>query len=104
MVMKNVVNTVQNEDGVKGKAMNWAAAECGLAINTFKFGHGAGYILAQQVIEGDMKNAYGFDPDYIKEIKPIFRSDRTQGATVFTPDVIAALEQVNSRWRKRSHH
>ena len=102
MTNRNVVNTVPNEEGVKGKSLQWAAAECGLALNTFSKGVAAGWILAQATIEGETKNAYGFSPEYVAEIKPIFRTNRVQGESVFTPEVITKLELINARWKKRS--
>lgn len=103
MMNRNVVNTLPDEKGVKGKAMKWAADECGLAIGTFSKGVAAGHILAQQVIEGDSKNAYGFAPEYVEEIKPIFNTNRAQGESVFTPGVIEALNEINARWKRRSN-
>lgn len=93
--------TTWNERVISARA---AARYIDLADNTFFKALEAGIFIPQAKIEGDPRPSYGFETDYLDEIKAAIpsRGNRVGGQTIFTPEIRVKLEAIKRKWEKRS--
>lgn len=78
-----------------------AASLIGLSPNTFMKGLEGKVLIPQARIDGEKRPSYGFEKDYITEIAVHIPRDLAGGQTVFTPEVRAAIKEINIKWAKK---
>lgn len=75
------------------------AEKSGLAINTVIKGIDKGAFYPQLFLERRRRTEYGFDEAYVFEVIRILPRIKTNGAKLFTEELVGKLERINKKWR-----
>lgn len=91
---------VNREDVISARGL---AKELGKSINTVFKGIENGYFQAQMTGKNPAtgKQVYGFREEYAAEVKRALPKETINGAPLFSPSVVKALERINKKWMGR---